>query len=160
MEEPRNESKNIKPDSIDNTSRQDSAQQITIPLHLFLQLLWGYKKGVELRDRAVPGQEIVEILRAQIPDLKEAGIYIEDKEDALSSVWQLAEWKSSGEKVILAKQASDKYVHNVELLAAAIFAKMPVLGMPFIRQLAHNVIHNNQWDSVKMFGLEKEQFKV
>ncbi len=127
---------------------------------MFLRLLWGYKKGAELRDKAVPGKEIVELIRNQVTDTKAANIFIQDIEDCESVVWQLSEWKTTGEKQLKDKENSDKYNHNVELLAAAIFKKMPVLGMPFIRQLAHNVIHNKQWDSVKMFGISEQDIKL
>ncbi len=134
---------------------------ITLPLPLFLNILWGYKKNAELRDRAVPGQEIVDIIQGVVG--YENYLHLEHKPDALTSVWQLAEWKATGERQVLLKDKSDKYNHNVDTLEAALLkSKLGSSGLDrsFIRQLAHNLILTKDYSSLAMFGIKEEDLKI
>ena len=132
---------------------------ITLPLPLFLEILWGYKKHAELRERAVPGQEICEHIQAVVGH--EQYIYLEHRPDALTSVWQISEWKKTGEKIVADKVKSDKYNHNVDTIEAALVKKLgSVMDRSFIRQLAHNLQLTGDFSSLAMFGIKEEDLKV
>jgi hypothetical protein len=115
---------------------------------------------VELRDRAVPGEEVIKIIREQIPDLKEAGIYIEDIEGAQSVVWRYEEWRTAGERTAKMKVMSTNFNHNADMIAEAIFKKAPMLGLPFCRALAYNAVKLQDWSSLAPFGIDIEKLKL
>lgn len=133
---------------------------ITLPLPLFLQILWGYKKPTELRDRAVPGQEIVDIIQGI--DGHESYLYIQTQEGCATAIWQLSEWRSSGEKQMLLKERSAKCNHNVDTIEAALLKSKlaAVMDKSSIRQLAHNLQATGDFKSLEMFGIKEEDLKI
>lgn len=133
---------------------------IPVPLSVFLQLLWGYKKNVELKDRAVPGEQIVQLLKEYGGPPTEGGFHFQEQEGAQTIVWQLAEWKTSGERQMTFKVESEKQNSNADTIAEAIYKKAPMLGKEFCRTLAHNLVKSKDFSCLAPFGLSEKDFKL
>lgn len=136
-----------------------SEPTITLPLKSFLQILWGYKKHAELRDRATPEPEIIDALKA-IPNINDY-VFIQERPDCMATVWQISEWRSSGEKLEKAKQESDRSAYNVEVIYQTLM-KNPMyssLGNQFARDMAYNLDRNGDLAALAMFGIKKEELR-
>ena len=130
---------------------------ITLPLKDFLEILWGYKKGVELRDRAVPGEKIIARLKA-VKGYEEH-VHIQEQEGAATIVWQKSEWKTTGERQVLQKIESDKFNHNTDKIYEALQKKLPHLDKVFLRSLALNSYNTKSIESLAIFGITEADLK-
>jgi len=130
---------------------------ITIPLPLFLDILWGYKKGVELRERAVPGNEIIAIL-SKIPQI-EKYIYIQSNPEGLDIVWQLDEWKKSGEKQESLRQKTSELWDNIETVIQFLEPAFGILGREALRTLASDLVTNKKWNELRGMGVDISKLK-
>lgn len=135
---------------------------ITLPLRAFLDILWGYKKGAELRERAVPGQEIVTILRSipgyekfyHIQDPKS-----EDSPDSLSTVWQLEYWRASGERQEIRKKENDVLYGGIDAMVDALLPKFPMLNREALRVFADGLVFNKQWPILQGYGIDTTELE-
>ncbi len=130
---------------------------ITLPLKDFLQILWGYKKHAELRDRAVPGEEIVARLKA-IKGYEEY-IHIQEEVGMATAVWQKSEWKTTGERQVLQKIESDKFNYNTDKIFEALQKKLPHLDKMFLRSLALNSYNAKNLEGLAIFGITEADLK-
>lgn len=138
-----------------------SEPNITLPLSEFLKILWGYKKGAELRNRAAPDLPVIEAIK-QIPNYQDY-VYIQEPkpgQNHLPQVWQKSEWKESGEREMLKKEKSEKDNFNVDVIYEALLKKLPMLDKMFVRQLAYNVYETKDFSSLTPFGITEKDFRV
>lgn len=130
---------------------------ITLPLKEFLQILWGYKKNAELRDRAVPGEGIVSRLKA-IKGYEEF-VYIQEEAGIATTVWQKNEWKTTGERQLLQKAESEKFNYNTDKIFNALYKKLPHLNKAFLRNLALNSYNTKNLEGLAIFGITEADLK-
>lgn len=144
------------------TKPMEDDPPITMPLSEFLKILWGYKKGAELRNRAAPDLPVIEALK-KVPNYQNY-VHIQESQPSEQyhhpQVWQKAEWKESGEREVAKKKFHEQQNFNVDTIADAIYKKLPMLGKDFIRTLAHNVCNAKDFSSLKMFGIEEKDLKL
>lgn len=135
---------------------------ITLPLSEFLKILWGYKKDAELRDRAAPGDAIIEAIKV-IPNYQEY-VYLQEptpeEPKFQTQVWQIHEWKTSGERFYHQKKESEKQNYNVDAVSEAISRKLPMLDKNFVRTLAYGVCEKKDFSSLSMFGITEQDLKL
>jgi hypothetical protein len=125
--------------------------EVTLPLPVFLDLLWGYRKA-DLRDRAVPGDIIVSALR-KIPNIEEH-VHFEFIEGSQTIVWQRAEWRRSGEKILASKKESEERFRKVEIIATELKKKVPFLGEDVLRGMGYKMVTEKDYSGLKGFGLD------
>ena len=148
-----------------DNSPASSPLTVNVPLDEFLTLLWGYRKGVELRERAIPGEVIVSCLKALGPRGAEF-FHIQEGESKgtdktyLSTVWQKQYWRTAGER----QEARDKQFEIWRILAdevtEAVVEKLGVvLGKAASRQLALDLIDKKQWITIESMGVNCDKLK-
>lgn len=131
---------------------------ITLPLSLFLEVLWGYKKGAELRERAVPGPEIVALLAA-VPNYSEY-YHIQRNAEGLDTVWQKEFWRTEGQRGEELREKMDTLRSAADIAADKIAEKLfPVMTKSAIKQLAYDLIHNKQWVTLESMGVDTGKLK-
>lgn len=130
---------------------------ITLPLTLFLDVLWAYKKGQELRDRSVPGAEIVALLEA-IPG-HEQYYHIQHQEDCQSIVWQREFWRSSGERIVQRNEALDRLWKGIDAVLDTLQPMFPMMGRDALRQLASDLITKEQWITLESMGVDTSKLR-
>lgn len=114
-----------------------------------------------MRARATPDLVVTQALKAQIPNLEVYGIHIQEHEgNYLPTIWQLSEWKTSGERQMKFKIESEKANMNADTIADAIYKKAPMLGKEFCRTLAHNLVRSKDYSCLAPFGLSEKDFKL
>jgi len=128
-----------------------------IPFKLFLQILWGYKKNAELRDRAVPGEEVVALIK-QVKGYEEF-VYIQEEAGIATTVWQKNEWKTTGERQLLQKAESEKFNYNTDKIFDALYKKLPHLDKAFLRSLALNSYNAKNLEGLAIFGITEADLK-
>lgn len=132
---------------------------ITLPLSQFLDILWSYKKGSELRDRAVPGPEIVAALESQCPD-PEGKYYVIQKTGLETGVqpivWQPGEWKTSGVPKMIRTVELKKRWGGIDSVIETLAPKFPMLTKDMLRALADDLIQKKDWSSLQAFGVNTE----
>lgn len=139
------------------SSTQPTIPEITLPLPLFLQILWAYKKGAELRERAVPGKEIVAILRS-VPE-HEQWYHIQDQEDCESTVWQREYWKGTGERTVERDAKLKVLWGGIDSVIEALAPKFPMFNRPALQQFADGLIQNKQWEVLRGLGVDTTQME-
>ena len=133
---------------------------ITLPLSEFLKILWGYKKHAELRNRAVPGEIVVEAIK-QIPNYQDyVHIHEPTEPGCLQAVWQKSEWKESGERFYAEKEKHEKQNFNADKIAEAIGKKLPMMPKDFIRMMAHNICNSKDFKALEPFGITEQDLKL
>ena len=136
---------------------------VPIPLSRLLQLLWGYKKGADLRDRCVPGEDIVALLDAHVPADVAAKHYVIQKPKAgsegLSIVWQKDEWKTCGARDEERKIIKDKIFGGIEKVIDTLKPKFPMLTRDMIRALADDLINKKDWTTLQAFGVDTKEME-
>jgi len=114
-----------------------------------------------MRERATPDLVVTQALKEQIPNLEAHGIHIQEHAgDFLPTIWQLSEWKTSGERQLKVKVESEKQNSNADTIAEAIYKKAPMLGKEFCRTLAHNLVKSKDFSCLAPFGLSEKDFKL
>ena len=140
------------------TSKENSIPTITLSLSLFLEVLWGYKKS-DLRDRAVPGREIVQLLEELGPVGKNY-FHIQHQPDSEPTVWQKDEWKGSGEKISARDEALRKLWKGIDHVVETIRPKFPpVFSREAIRQMASDLITQEKWETLEAMGIDCSEYK-
>lgn len=134
---------------------------IPIPLSLLLPLLWGYKKGADLRDRCVPGDDVVALLDAHVPAEVAAKYFVvqrapKDKPEVLTTVWQKDEWRNSGERQEAAKIASAKFWDNIDTIITTMQQKYPMFTKDMARQFASDCVQKKDWATLTAMGINVE----
>lgn len=138
---------------------QEPEPTVTLPISLFLEILWGHKKHAELRERAVPDPATIPYLKA-IPNYEKYFHIQEAKDGALASVWQLAYWRSSGIRETERNEKLETYRELADAVTEAIVAKLsPPFPVPAARQLALDLIDKKQWITLESMGVDCTKLK-
>jgi hypothetical protein len=146
----------------------DKEPTITLPLRTFLTILWGFKYQGELRDyreRAYPGEEVINALEQQIPPEIAARFFkiVRPQPSVDAVVWHVDEWKRSGQREVEFKEAQDTFNKRADALTAWLLKKVPILaanGKDFVRNLAFVVVKDGNYTSLQCFGLTSEQIEL
>jgi len=149
----------ILPNNTNDSSNVDPL--IPIPLSLLLPILWGYKKGADLRDRCVPGDDIIAIIEANVPPDVAAKHYVIQKPKAgsngeLATLWHRDEWRNCGARQEEIKKNSEKFYGGMEKVLDELAPKFPMLNRSMLSQLAGDLIHKKDWATLKAFGVNTE----
>lgn len=136
--------------------QEETPPNITLPLPIFLDILWGYKKGAELRERAVPGEDVVNCIKS-IPNY-EKYVHIQAPKEgcSLSVVWQKQEWKMCGERQELVKHQLQTRYSRADLIAAKLREKFPFIPASVWSGVAHQIEHGGNYAALVPFGITKE----
>jgi|KBSSwiStaDraftv2_1062776.scaffolds.fasta_scaffold14219_2 hypothetical protein len=133
----------------------ESEPTITLPISTFLSILWGYKKS-DLRDKAVPGKEVVALMEA-VPNIQSL-CYFQKQDGCETLVWQLDEWKRSGlpQEVLKAKMTkhSDDADRVYQVLKKS---RVGVLGTDILRAIAHQIVHESNYIGLEALGIKREE---
>lgn len=146
----------------------DNEVTVTIPLRLFLQVLWGFKFTGSLgdyRERAYPGDEIISLLEKQVPpEIADRYYKIVRPQPSVEAVlWHANEWRTSGQREAEKKQESETFSKRADALTAWLIQKVPMLalnGKQFVRNLSFVIVKDGNYASLKAFGMTEEQIEL
>jgi len=130
---------------------------IALPISQFLQILWGYKKHADLRERAVPGEDIVEALRA-IPNY-EQWYHIQDEEGCESTVWQKDFWKGTGVREQERNKKLDTLWGGIDSVIETLRPKFPMFQREALRVFADGLIQERQWTTLRGMGVDTTELE-
>lgn len=130
-------------------------ETITIPVKQFLEILWGYRKS-DMRDKCVPDKNITEKLRA-IPGI-ESAVYFQERSEGegLTIVWQLNEWRRSGLPEQRRAIEMEEHSSAASKVIAALRKKIP-LDDSLLSPIAHQIVHDKNYDGLKALGISREE---
>jgi hypothetical protein len=134
----------------------NSEPTVSLRLSLFLEILWGYRKS-DLRDKAVPGKEVVAALEKL--ECGDKYFYLQKQDGCETIVWQIHEWRNSGQKFVEAQKKSEIYNYNVETVIEAMQKKLPMLGKEFLSTVARTALKNNNMELIYQLGVKEEDLR-
>lgn len=146
----------------------DNEPTINIPLRLFLQVLWGFKYSGSMgdyRERAYPGDEIINLLEAQIPPEIAVRYYkiVRPQPSVDAVIWHADEWRNSGQREAEKKEASETFSKRADALTAWLLKKVPLLAMngkEFVRNLSFVIVKDGNYSALQSFGMTPEQIEL
>jgi len=140
-----------------NTFNTPPEPEITLPLSTFLQILWGYKKGADLRERAIPGADIVALLSA-VPDYQRY-YHIQKNPDGEDTVWQRDEWKSSGLREEERDTSLRVYWQGIEDIMTVISPRFPMFTREQLRPFVEGLIQRKEWTMLQGMGVDTAELE-
>ena len=146
----------------------DNEPTITIPLRLFLQVLWGFKYSGSMgdyRERAYPGDEIINLLEQQVPAEVSVRYYkiVRPQPSVEAVIWHADEWRNSGQREAEKKEASDTFNKRADALTDWLLKKVPMLalnGKQFVRNLSFVIVTEGNYSALQSFGMTAEQIEL
>lgn len=136
---------------------QTEEPNITLPLRTFLNILWGYKKNVDLRERAVPGKEVIKILKA-IPDYAQY-YHIQENPDGEDTVWQKDEWRNCGAKTEERDTGLRVYWQGIEDIMNVISPRFPMFNREQLRPFVEGLIQRKEWQMLRELGVVTDELE-
>lgn len=130
---------------------------ITLPLSLFLTILWSYKKGTELRERAVPGKEVVALLSAILQGPQY--FHIQRNLDGEDTVWQRGEWRNCGERETERNIALRALWAGIELVLDNLQPRFAMFTREQLRTVASDLISGEKWETLEGMGIDCSAYK-
>ena len=139
---------------------------ITIPLSFFKELALGYrytsycgKEADNLRDKCVLRKELIDILQKVEGVDKYFHIQPTSADDSsLPLVWDIREWKESGEKREVLQKECDIFKDRADRLTRLLKKKLPHVEINMLRHLCLQYVQRDV--DLSMYGIKKEEYMI